>query len=190
MTLHKPVPTVGMFAFNTEEAEQIDESAPAFAIVVVAFSVTVIVSELDGQLPFEIVHTNEFTPTLKPVIMDVGLPGVVTVPAPAITVHKPVPVTGEFAAKFVTPEHTSWSGPAEEISGAAYRVMITSSDDGAHVPFEMVHRNIFTPTDKPAIPEFGEEGVVIVPVPAISVHMPVPTIAGFPASVAVSAHTN
>lgn len=62
-----------------------------------------------------------------------------------------------------------------------------SSKDGAHVPFEMVHRKVFTPMLKPVTPEVGDEGVVTVPEPAITVQVPVPTVGVFPASVAVEA---
>ena len=39
-----------------------------------------------------------------------------------------------------------------------------------------VHWKVLVPTLKPVTVEVGEEGVVIVPVPAISVQSPVPTV--------------
>ena len=44
-----------------------------------------------------IVHTNVFTPVVKPVTPLVGDVGVVTTPVPAVTVQTPVPVVGVFA---------------------------------------------------------------------------------------------
>ena len=41
------------------------------------------------------------------------------------------------------------------------------------------------PKLNPVTPEVGEVGVVIVPVPAINVHNPVPTPGAFPANVEV-----
>ena len=58
-----------------------------------------------------------------------------------------------------------------------------SSVEGAQVPFEIVHRKVFTPIVKPVTPEVGEVGVVIVALPEITVHIPVPTSGLFPASV-------
>jgi hypothetical protein len=62
-------------------------------------------------------------------------------------------------------------------------VIVTSSDDGGHVPFEMVQRKTFAPTPNAVTPELGEPGDVIVPVPETSVHVPVPVVGVFPASV-------
>ena len=56
-------------------------------------------SVLGVQVPLLIVHTNVFTPVVKPVTPLVGLVGVVTVAVPAVTVHAPVPIIGVLAAK-------------------------------------------------------------------------------------------
>ena len=56
-------------------------------------------SVLGVQVPLLIVHTNVFTPVVKPVTPLVGLVGVVTVAVPAVTVQSPVPIIGVFAAK-------------------------------------------------------------------------------------------
>jgi len=63
-----------------------------------------------------------------------------------------------------------------------------SSVDGVHTPLEMVQRNVFTPKLNPVTPDVGEDGVVTTPVPAITLHIPVPTTGVFAASVAVVAH--
>ena len=58
-----------------------------------------IASVLGVQVPFVIVHTNVFTPVVKPVTPEVGEAGVVTVAVPAVTVQTPVPIIGVLAAK-------------------------------------------------------------------------------------------
>ena len=58
-----------------------------------------IASVLGVQVPLLIVQVKVFTPVVNPVTPDVGFVGVVTVAVPAVTVHKPVPITGVFAAK-------------------------------------------------------------------------------------------
>ena len=64
----------------------------------------VIASALGVQVPLLIVHTNVFTPVVKPVTPEVGEVGVVTVAVPAVTVQTPVPITGVFAAKVAVGE--------------------------------------------------------------------------------------
>ncbi len=68
-------------------------------------------------------------------------------------------------------------------------MIVTVSREAGHVPFEIVHTNVFAPTDKLVTPEVGELGVVTVELPAITVHAPVPTLGEFPASVAVVEQT-
>ncbi len=63
-----------------------------------------IVSVLAAQVPFVIVHTKVFVPTVKPLTVELGLLAVVTTPVPAITVHAPVPIIGVFAAKVAVGE--------------------------------------------------------------------------------------
>ena len=53
----------------------------------------------------------------------------------------------------------------------------------------IVHTNVFAPTLSPVTPEVGSLGVVTVELPAITVHVPVPTVGVFPARVAVVEHT-
>ena len=73
------------------------------------------------------------------------------------------------------------------VVGAASLVMITSSKEGVQEPLEIVHRKVFAPTPIAVKPEVGDVGVVIVAVPEINVHIPVPVVGVFPASVAVVA---
>ena len=60
--------------------------------------------------------------------------------------------------------------------------MVTWSFEAGQVPLVMVHWKIFAPGLIAVIPDVGDEGVVIVPVPETSVHVPFPTIGEFPAS--------
>jgi len=62
--------------------------------------------------------------------------------------------------------------------------MTTSSTEAAQAGLAIVHRKVAeAPIVKPVMPEVGEEGVVIVAVPANTVQVPVPTVGGFPAKV-------
>ena len=76
-----------------------------------------IASVLGVQVPLLIVHTNVFTPVVKPVTPLVGLVGTVTTPVPAVTVHAPVPTVGALAAKVAVAEQIVWSGPAAATVG-------------------------------------------------------------------------
>ena len=68
-------------------------------------------------------------------------------------------------------------------------MIVTVSLDAGHVPFVIVHTNVFAPTVKPVTPDVGELGVVTVALPAMTVHAPVPTVGVLPASVAVVEQT-
>ena len=81
--------------------------------------------------------------------------------------------------------HCVWSVPASAIVASASTLIVTSSEDVGHVPFDVVHVNTFAPTPNPVTPDVGEEGVVIVPVPDVNVQVPVPTAGVLPAKVAV-----
>jgi hypothetical protein len=65
--------------------------------------------------------------------------------------------------------------------------MITSSNEGGHEPLEIVQRKTFAPVPSPIIFVVGKDGAVIVPLPEISVHVPVPIDGLFPAIVVVEA---
>jgi len=63
---------------------------------------------------------------------------------------------------------------------------MTSSVELAQTPFAIVHLKVAEPpTANPVTPEVANEGVVMVAVPRISVHVPVPVVGTFPAKVAV-----
>jgi hypothetical protein len=106
ITVHVPVPTVGVFPARVAVGTQTPKSAPAFAVVGDSSRVIVTVSLEEAQVPLPIVHTKVFAPTLKPVTPDVGLPGVVTEELPAITVHAPLPTVGVLPANVAVVEQT------------------------------------------------------------------------------------
>ena len=106
ITVHVPVPEVGVLPASVVVVEHNVWSGPALEVVGGAFLRTITVS-LDGaQLPLLIVHTNVLFPTDNPVTPEVGLPGVVTTDVPAITVHKPVPTEGVLPARVAVVKHT------------------------------------------------------------------------------------
>lgn len=133
------------------------------------------------------VHRKVLAPTPRAVRPEVGEVGAVIVPAPEINVHKPVPTAGAFPARVAVVAQIAWSMPAVATVGTSLLVIITSSVEAVQGALEMVHLNVFAPTPSAVSPEVGEDGVVMVPTPEISVHNPVPTPGAFPARVAVVA---
>ena len=70
--------------------------------------------------------------------------------------------------------------------GSTATLIITSSLELAQAPLLMVHLNVtLLPIVKPVMVLVGELAVVIVAVPATTVHAPVPVVAVLPAKVAV-----
>ena len=63
--------------------------------------------------------------------------------------------------------------------------MVIASVLGVQVPLLIVHVKVFTPVLKPVTPLVGLVGVVTTPVPAVTVHAPVPTTGVLAAKVAV-----
>jgi hypothetical protein len=112
-----PVPTIGMFPFSEDDDEQRVESFPAFGAVIKGLVVITTVSDDGGQLPFEIVHTKVFTPTLIPITSDEGEEGVVITPLPDKSVQTPVPTIGVFPFKNEVEEQLIKSIPAFAIVG-------------------------------------------------------------------------
>ncbi len=143
-----------------------------------------------AQGGFAIVHRKTFAPVPRPVIPEVGLLGDVIVPEPLISVHVPVPAAAVLPASVaVLLTQKDWSLPALATVGTSDLVMVTSSKVAVHGEFAIVQRKTFAPTPRPVIPEVGLFGVVIAPVPLISVQVPIPAVAVLPPNVAVVAQT-
>ena len=68
-------------------------------------------------------------------------------------------------------------------------MMVTVSLEGEQAPLLIVQTNILAPTLRPVTPDVGLDGVVTEPLPAITVHVPVPTVGVLPARVAVVKQT-
>ena len=103
----------------------------------------IVTSSKEGvQLPFVLVQRKVFAPTARFVTPLVGEAGVLTIAPPAITVHVPVPVVIVLPANVAVVAQTLWSGPARAVVGAAVRVIVTSSNDGAQEPLVLVQRNV------------------------------------------------
>jgi hypothetical protein len=180
-TVHKPVPTVGVFAANVAEARlQRFWSTPALAVVGSSF-IVITTSSDEVHVPLDVVHLNVAdVPGTSPVSPDVAEAGVVIVAAPLTTVHKPVPTPGVLPANVAVVElHIVWSAPAFAAVGVAAILITISSVDAAQLPLDIVQRKVaLAPIVNPVTPEVGEAGVVIVAAPATTVHKPLPTTAG------------
>jgi hypothetical protein len=68
--------------------------------------------------------------------------------------------------------------------GIESTLIITVSVVDGHVPLEIVQEKMFAPAFMAVIPEDGELIVVTEPDPPTNIHVPVPTVGVFPASVA------
>lgn len=180
ITVQIPVPTRGVFAASVAVVEQIVWSGPAAEIVATGSTVMVTLSADGGQVPFEIVQTNVFVPTLNPLTPGVAEVVDVRVPVPAVIVHIPDPIIGMFPFKTEAVEQIVESNPALATVGKGSIIRLTESMEEGHVPFEMVQTNVFVPTVNPVTPEVGELGVVTDPPPEKTVQIPVPTIGVFP----------
>jgi hypothetical protein len=144
-------------------------------------SLVSITSSVDGvQAPLLIVHLKVTVPTVRPVMVELGSEGVVTVPLPDNTDHAPVPTAGVLAESVVEETHMALSLPASAMVGMSLLVMITSSVDGVHDPVVMLHLKVSVPMPIPVTVELGSLALVTVPVPEITDHAPVPEPGLFP----------
>lgn len=187
--VHAPVPVVGVFPARVAVVAHTTWSGPAADVVGGATRVTVTSSKLAVHGGLLIVQRNTLAPMLSPVTPLFGALGVETDPPPLIVVHVPEPLTGVFPASVAVVAQTDWFGPALAVVGVALRVIVTSSKLAVQGGLLIVHRNTFAPAPKPETPLPGELGELIDPLPLTKDHWPLPTVAVFPASVALVAQT-
>ena len=154
---------------------------PAFAIDGTLFTKIDIVEELGAQGAFEMVHSKIFVPNPKPVTEVVGESEFVMVPLPEINVHTPIPTVGVFAVIIVVLDEIQsvWLLPVFAIDGTSFTIIDIVDELGAQGAFEIVQTKTFVPNPNPVILVLGEFGLIIVPLPEISVHNPVPTAGEF-----------
>ena len=92
-----------------------------------------------AHTPLLIVHLNMLGPYPKPVTPEAGLFGVVIVPVPLTSVHRPVPTVGVFPANVVLViSHRFWLAPALDVVGVCQNVTWASVLD-VHAPDVIVH---------------------------------------------------
>lgn len=65
----------------------------------------------------EIVHLSTVVPTLRFITLVLGLEGFTMYAVPEVTVHRPVPFVGVFAARNAESTHIFWSAPAFAVVG-------------------------------------------------------------------------
>lgn len=68
-------------------------------------------------------------------------------------------------------------------------MIVTVSLEDGHEPLVIVQTNLLAPVLRPVTAEVGDTGVVIVALPVITVHAPVPIEGAFPPSVVELEHT-
>ena len=67
------------------------------------------------------------------------------------------------------------------MAGISFTFIVTLETEFAQGELEIVHAKTLVPTAKAVIPETGEVGEEIVPLPETKVHKPVPTVGVLPA---------
>ena len=188
ITDHEPVPIVGVFPDKVAVAAHTVWSVLAFAVVGIS-DLVITTSSVEAGQPLPVIDQRKVAdvPGSKPVIPDVGLEAVVITAVPDTTDHAPVPTVAVFPANVAVAAQTVWSTPAFEVVIPPDTFITTSSNEAAHGALLIVQRNVAAPIPNPVTPEVGLDAAVIVAVPDIKDHAPVPTAGVFPANVVVDA---
>lgn len=189
-----PVPTAALFApiVTTGLLIQTVWFGPATGIVGAGSTVIVTLDIEGAQEPLLIVHSNTFVPVPKFVIVVVADEADVIVPVPETSVHIPVPTTGTLpitVAVFAVIQIV-WLGLAVAVVGAWSTCMLMVDVLEPQAPFAIVHCKIFKPDANAVTLLVSSVGVVTVPLPAITDHVPIPTRAVLPARTVVGELTH
>ena len=137
--------------------------------------------------PLVMLHSIMLAPNPKLVIVVFGEREFVIVPLPLITDHVPIPLVGVLAERVVEGEdiHNVWFDPAIALLGTRSICILIVDVLDPQMPLAIVHFKTFKPAPKPVTVLVSRVGVVILPLPKIIDHVPVPTRAVFPASTVV-----
>jgi hypothetical protein len=127
----------------------------------------VIVLVLAVQGALAIVHVKVVVPKGKLLAVVVGEFALLNVTAPLLAVQVPVPKAGTLPAKVAV-----LAGPATDVEGLAFLIIVTSAETGEQEPFETVQRNVFTPSERLLTALVAEDGVVTIPEPITVVQTP------------------
>jgi hypothetical protein len=90
-----------------------------------------------------------------------------------------------FAFNVNTEAHKFCDRPAFAMVGRSSTKMVTVETEDKQGELEIAHSKTFVPKPNPVMVVFGKVGFVIIPLPEINVHKPVPTIGVFAAIVVV-----
>jgi len=190
MTDQVPVPVVGVLAASVAFGELIQTVwfDPALAMLVAGSTIIVIVLVVDEQVPADVMlHCKTFVPSVRPVTVELGLVEEVITPPPVNTLQVPIPVVGVLAASVAFGEliQTVWFDPALAMLVAGSTIIVIVDVVLEQVPaLVIVHSNILVPKLKFVTVEFGASELVIIPVPLMTDHVPVPVVGVLAASVA------
>ena len=105
------------------------------------------------------------------------------VPAPLTTLQDPVVPTA-FVADSVAKVPHPMAKLVPALTGSPMKTFVVD-DEATHVESEMVHTNVLVPVDRPVTVVVGLAESANTPLPACTVHNPVPTVGVFAAMVTV-----
>jgi hypothetical protein len=186
MILHVPTPTVGVLPANVVLpllTHMVCET-PALAIVGTSSTFMFVVANEDVQTPLLIIHCKVVVPTLIPVMVVVGELGEVIVPLPATILQVPVPTNGVLPETVVLGVLTHIVCDTGLVITAALGTsstcIVVVANEDVQTPLLIIHCNVVVPTLIPVMVVVGELGEVIVPLPAIILQVPTPTVGALP----------
>jgi hypothetical protein len=152
-------------------------------------TIIVIVALVCGHAPkLLIIHCNTLVPSATAVTVVFGLFELVITALPLITDQVPTPEVGVLAANVVVGFKTQsvWLGPAFAILGAGFTIMVIVEFVNGHAPLLlMLHSKTFVPRLNPLTVVVGLFGLLNIPEPETTDHVPNPEVGVFAANVVV-----